>query len=98
MTRIFIFIFVAMSGAGCMSTRVTLHPSYDYRVKPSYTDYLDSYLFGLIGKGTVNLAQVCLDQKPLAFQRVKAADDIILSILTIGIYTPSTVRVWCGEY
>jgi hypothetical protein len=89
---------LALFAAGCMSTKVALHPKFDPGAKPSYTDYFDYYWFSLAGKPTVNLAQVCLDQKPLGFQRVKAADDIIISVVTLGIYTPATVKVWCGEY
>lgn len=81
-----------------MSTKVALHPKWDPSVKPTYTDYFDYYVFTLVGKNTVNLAQVCMDQKPLGFQRVKLPDDIILSVITLGIYSPVTVKVWCGEY
>lgn len=90
-------ITLLLLATGCMSTRVVLSPKWDRSQKPAYTDYFDYYWFGFVGHPTVNLTEVCLDQKPMAFQRARMADDIILSVITLGIYTPVTVRVWCGE-
>lgn len=100
MKRSSIFLILLLSLSGCMSTKAIFHSSWNPSVKPSYTDYIDAYWWGLVSDrdNKINLAQVCLDQKPLAFQRIKMADDIILSVVTVGIYTPTTVRVWCGEY
>ena len=92
-------VFLALSGAcGCMSTKVGLSPKWDPAAKPAYEDYLDAYVLGFVGEPpTLNLQQVCVDQKPLGVQRVISAEDAAIRVFTLGIYAPSTVRVWCGD-
>jgi len=82
---------------GCMSTTVIFNSKWDSRIKPSYVDYFDNYFLGFSGTANVNLAQVCMDQKPYAVRRLKTIEDGILTLITIGIYSPSTIKVWCGE-
>ncbi len=88
---------LAVSLAGCMSTRVVLDPKWDSSAKASYEDYFDYYFFGLSGHPSLNLQKVCMDQKTHAFKRFKSPEDAIITWLTLGIYAPATVRVWCGD-
>lgn len=64
---------------------------------PSYEDHFDSYVFGRVGKNQVNLQQVCMDQTALKAEYLETSEDIVIGLFTFGIYTPSTVRVWCGD-
>ncbi len=81
-----------------MSTRMKLDERWDAtKQKPVYVDYFDQYLLWTIGRPSVDLAQVCVDQKPYGFQHHRSAEDGLIALFTIGIYTPTTVRVWCGE-
>ena len=82
---------------GCMSTKIVLNPAWDSSTTPSYTDHFDQYLFGFVGQPQVDLQQVCVDQRPHAVQRIKTTEDGILTLLSIGIYSPVTVNVWCGD-
>jgi hypothetical protein len=82
---------------GCMSTKIVFDGRWNPSSKPSYEDYMDSYLFGFLGHPQISLTKICMDQKPLALQRVKSAEDIFLNVITLGIYTPTTVNVWCGD-
>src|SRR5688572_22078937 len=86
-----------LSLASCMSTSLVLDQNWKPTVKPTYIDYLDSYWFGFQGQPSISVQKVCMDQKPLAVQRIKTGEDVFLSAITLGIYTPSTVKVWCGE-
>ena len=83
--------------SGCMSTKLILDDKWNPSLKPSYVDYFDSYWFGLSGEPSVSLQKVCMDQKPLAVQRIKTAEDGFITVVTLGIYTPTTVKIWCGE-
>ena len=83
--------------SGCMSTRITLDPKQTRRDQPTYEDYFDYYWFGLSGKNSVDVQQVCMDQKPAEIREVKSVDDVFLTWITLGIYSPLTVQVWCGE-
>lgn len=88
---------LAVFFAGCMNTKVKLEERWNPEAKPSYVDYFDSYWWGLSGHPGVSLQKVCMDQKPMAFQRIHTGEDIVISFVTLGIYLPTTVKVWCGE-
>ena len=90
-------ILIFFVASGCMSTRVVFSDKFQLRSKPTYVDYFDYYWVGLKGHPQVALQKVCMDQQIHAFQRVKTAEDGILTAITLGIYSPSTVKVWCGE-
>ena len=96
MRTIFLTLAVALL-SGCMSTRVVFSEKWNPRAKPSYVDYLDYYWVGLKGDPVVALQNVCMDQRPQAFQRIKSSEDAIIAIVTLGIYSPATVKIWCGE-
>lgn len=82
---------------GCMSTRVSFDPKWDARSKPVLEDYFDYYLLGLIGENEINLQKVCMDQKLYGMRRFMSFQDGFITAITLGIYTPMTVRVWCGD-
>ena len=81
----------------CVSSRVQLDPKWDRSVKPVYVDYFDHYFFGFVGNPSVNLQKACMDQKPYGVQAVKTPEDGVITFSTLGIYSPTTVRVWCGD-
>jgi len=90
-------VLAALLLSGCVHGRVALHERFDPSKKPSYVDYFDGYLFGFIGSPSVSLARVCMDQKPYGVQKYKSGEDYFLRAITLGIYAPTTVKVWCGE-
>jgi Bor protein len=83
--------------AGCSTVQIRFHTEFDRRAPAQYEDYFDSYLFGIVGENDVNVQQVCVDQTPLGLIRRRTLTDVSLAVLTLGIYTPFTVRVWCGD-
>ncbi len=82
---------------GCMSTTVVFDEKWQSSSKPTYTDYYDQYFIGFSGVSVVHLEKVCMDQKIHAAQKIKTSEDMILTGLTLGIYSPVTVNVWCGD-
>lgn len=96
MSRVAALVSVLLLSS-CMSTRVQFNPKWERSTKPVYIDYVDSYLFGFIGQPSLNLQKICMDQKPYALQSLKTAEDGIITFFTLGIYSPTTVRVWCGD-
>ncbi len=83
--------------SGCMTTRVVFSDKFDPRAKPAYVDYFDYYWLGFRGEREVALQKVCMDQRPHAIVRTKTAEDVLLTYITVGIYSPVTVKIWCGE-
>jgi hypothetical protein len=83
--------------SACAPTRLVMDSRWDPSSPPVYVDYHDYYLLGFIGSAEVNLRTVCLDQRPLAVESVRGFDDGLISLYTLGIYSPMTVKVWCGD-
>lgn len=71
--------------------------NWDRRVPPSYVDYFDSYWWGFKGDNSVSVQKACVDQRPLGIERVQTVEDILITAVTLGIYTPATIKIWCGE-
>jgi hypothetical protein len=80
-----------------MSSRVVFDSKWEPGSRAVYEDYFDYYFFGLIGENHVDVQRVCMDQKPYAVRRLRSGEDFFISLVTFGIYTPATVRVWCGD-
>lgn len=95
--RIVILSLGVMFSLGCTTTEVVLNPRWNSYAKPVYTDYFDYYWLGFVGTNSVDLQRVCMDEKPYAIQKVRTFEDIFLASITLGIYTPLTVKVWCGS-
>jgi hypothetical protein len=95
--RILAATLALLSLTACMTARVQLSEKWDRRTPPAYVDYFDFYGLGLWGDATVDLQKVCMDQRPHGFEKIKSAEDTVLTYFTLGIYSPVTVKVWCGE-
>lgn len=67
------------------------------RAKATFTDYRNLYFFGTVPKADINVAKVCLDEDPLRVRTFSSLEDILFTTFSLGIYSPRTVEVWCGE-
>ena len=62
---------------------------------PTYSDWKAFYFWGLAGEQHVNVQEVCGDKKVVQMQAQDSSGIRLVSILTLGIYTPRTAKVWC---
>jgi len=53
------------------------------------------FLFGAVGTATIDLTEAC-PQGVSSWSNRKSAVDTVLSIVTLGIYTPRTIRIECA--
>ncbi len=90
-------LLLSLGLAACMSTQVQLDSRWNPTAKPSYEDYFDYYFLGLKGDRQFSLQKVCMDQRPFGFRRYRSLEDSFLTAITLGIYAPMTVQVWCGN-
>lgn len=66
----------------------------------SPADYIDSkpfYFGGPIGVHKVDVNQACEGREVTQMQTVMSSSDWFFSIITFGIYTPRTAKVWCED-
>lgn len=76
---------------------VTIHPEPSEKKvsPPTYQETKNFYFAGLVGVNRVNVKEICGDRKVTQMQSQASAKNSVLSLLTLGIYTPHTVKVWC---
>jgi hypothetical protein len=80
---------------GCAA--VTIQPREMLRLKtpPTYESREDFFLWGLIGEKHVNVRQYCSGEEPRQMQAQTTLTDGLLTLITFGIYSPRSVRIWC---
>ena len=81
--------------AGCST--VTIHPkdSPKFSSAPTYEDSRPFYVGGLVGEERVDVKEICQDSEITQMQSQQTFKDGVLTIVTLGIYAPHTVKVWC---
>lgn len=80
--------------AGCFS--VTSRPNGGFKVAsaPTYEKRQDFYLWGLVGEAHINTKAVC-GGEPAQIQSQKTVVDSLLTLVTLGIYSPESAKIWC---
>lgn len=91
-----LILFLLTLGA-CSSTHIILSDKWNRQSKPSYVDYVNGYWWGLDGTSEISIQKACVDQKPHAVQKVMTPEDGVIRLFTLGIYSPTTIKIWCGE-
>lgn len=55
------------------------------------------WFWGLKGHHSINVREVCQGKKIAQVQTLYTFTDSFLGVITAGIYTPRTARVWCKK-
>ena len=50
-----------------------------------------------MGEHRFDVKKICGDKKVLQIQSQGTVSNVIFGILTLGIYSPHTARIWCDE-
>jgi hypothetical protein len=76
---------------------VTISPSGSDKISsaPNYQKSEHFFLWGLVGETRVNVESTCLGEQPAQMQSQSTFGNELFSLLTFGLYTPHTVKVWC---
>ena len=99
--RLAIFmIYLSLGLGGCQTQRIAFSDPYRPQTNslgaPVYEDHLDYYFLGLVGDNRIVLQDVCMDQALREALIQRDPTDFVFSLLTLGIYFPVTIKVWCG--
>ena len=78
---------------------MTIKPQGDVAVRDTanYQQTRDFFLWGLVGEARVNVGEVCRDQGVAQMQSQATFVNGLLAALTLGIYAPHSVKVWCED-
>ena len=83
--------------AGCHN--ITIRPEgVAKRVdRPDFEESKDFWVFGLVNEHSVDVRPICGSRKLAQMQAQSTFIDSLIGVVTLGIYTPRSVRVWCQE-
>ncbi|WP_405633249.1 Bor family protein [Pseudoalteromonas sp. Ld20] len=83
--------------SGCSA--VTIQPQKMAKVStsPTYQDSRPFFMWGLVGDQRVDVKEVCGEQAVVQMQSQQTFTDGALGLVTLGIYSPHTIKVWCDE-
>ena len=78
---------------------VTIHPEQSGKLstEPTFEETKNYYLWGLVGEHRFDVKEICGDKKVLQIQSQATFKNVLFSILTLGIESPHTGKIWCGE-
>lgn len=80
--------------SGCATQTALIQPT--QQVTPIYSESQTFFISGIGQQQTVNAAQVCNGAENVAkVQTTLSPKDIALGLVTFGIYTPRTAKVFC---
>ncbi len=80
--------------SGCATQTGLVQPT--QKVTPTYSESQTFFISGIGQEQTVNAAEVCGGAANVAkVQTIQSPKDIALGLVTFGIYTPRTAKVFC---
>lgn len=87
---------VSLLAVGCSTVTIRDQGNQKLVAEPSYESSKPFFLGGLVGEAHVDVDQICGSNVPKQLQAQHTFVDSLLTGLTLGIYAPRTVKVWCG--
>lgn len=84
---------VTLTATGCASQTAHLRPK---QISAAHTEKQAFFLGGIAQEKKVDAAQVCEgSQNVVKVESKQEASDVVFSVITFGIYTPRTAKVFC---
>ena len=92
-----LLIVLVLSISACSSVTIRTDNQKKIRQAPTYEKRFHYYWWGLKGDHKVNVRLACQGKEVKQMQSVYTFGDSVLGLITLGIYSPRTARVWCAE-
>ena len=86
---------VLLFGAGCFRTTAII-PNYPMAVAETKTLWTNGFFWGAVGD-TIDTGAVCNGRPVTRVTTDRSFGNAVVSWVTLGIYTPSRMRVTCGQ-
>jgi hypothetical protein len=90
-----LYLFVILNLISCITNRVYFVERPDLYAGNPKKITQDFYLAGIGQVKEIDLKEVCGSKKPEWVQTQFSGKDVILGLITMGIYTPRTVDIYC---
>ena len=89
------FIFLMFFTSSCMTQRFYLTDEPLPNREADYNKMQHFFLSGLAQENRINVKNVCNDRGASHIETKLSFVDVILSLISRGIYTPRTAKVYC---
>ena len=92
-----VFLLILTFLTACQT--VTIRPGGGQQEIHSAADYKkphNFFLWGLVGEKYINVSAICPKRQIKQIQTQSSFWNRVVYIVTLGIYSPKTARVWCG--
>ena len=92
----FLFIALMCLQTSCTSVQMAFdQPDEKTTIITSFTHYSHYFLFGLVGSDTLDLNKTCMNGKPIQVKNYSTFEDILFTVVSCGLYTPKSTKIWC---
>lgn len=82
---------------GCSSVNIRTDQGREEGRPPTFQKRYVFWWWGLRGEHSVNVREVCVGKPVIQMQVVDTIPDAFYTLITLGIFSPRTARIWCGE-
>lgn len=90
-------IFLISCLAACSTVTISPPGAEKISSQPNYQNSEPFFLWGLVGETRVNTKEVCNGEEPVQMQSQATFGDGLITNLTLGLYSPHSVKVWCEK-
>lgn len=80
---------------GCQTVTIRPDGGFKMAANPTFEQRQDFYLWGLVGESHIDTGKICPKAGPSQMQSQVTVVDGLLGLVTLGIYSPETAKVWC---
>ncbi len=81
---------------GCSSVTLRDRGTQHLATEPNYNSSQSFFFWGLAGDKHIDVEEICGKAGAAQLQTQTTFGDGLLRLITLGIYSPRTARVWCG--
>jgi hypothetical protein len=91
-----LLLLLALLSAGCSTVLFVRNERSRIFTPAIYETRRPFYFFGLAGQDQdVYLDRICLGKDVDQVSTEYTGGDVLVSLVTLGIYTPRTLKIWC---
>ena len=88
-------IALCVLGTACSTVTIRDQGMQKLSSEPTWEKSEPFFFWGLAGTANVNVEDICNHRNPAQLQTQRTFVDSLLGIITLGIYSPRSAKVWC---
>jgi hypothetical protein len=94
---VFSLVLGAMLSHGCSTVTIRDKGSAEISRDANYDSSQAFFFWGLAGEKHIDVREICDKRQVEQLQTQRSFVDGVLTVITLGIYSPRTARVWCAR-